>query len=184
MHPPPSSATAPTEELVPATKQKGISNYADLLSLARQFHLGDEASRDLFGKAAGLILKVKPILLRHATEPDGRFHKAWNSLSPIRHANIIRDIHKVAPWLQRFEEAWATKWIARRLINQRVHDHQRSKRKERELERETTRQLQEEEAAWVRDLEHEAANAVVEGKISYNYFYIAASTHNISRGRV
>jgi phage protein D len=49
-----------TEELVPAIKQKGISNYANLLSLAREFHL------DLFGKGKGLISKVTPILGRHA----------------------------------------------------------------------------------------------------------------------
>ena len=98
--PPPS-----TEELVPAIKQKGILNYADLLSLARDFDLGDETSRDLFGKGAGLILKVKPILSRHTVEPDGKFHKTWNALSPIRCANIVHDIHKVALWLLRFEEA-------------------------------------------------------------------------------
>jgi hypothetical protein len=51
---------------VPEEKRKGISNYADLLSLAREYKLGDNASRDLFHKGSGLIAKVKPILLRNA----------------------------------------------------------------------------------------------------------------------
>jgi len=42
----------------------------------------------------------------------------------------------VAPWLLRFEEVWATKWTAKKLINQRVHDRQRSKKRERELDME------------------------------------------------
>jgi hypothetical protein len=154
-----------TEELVPAIKQKGISNYADLLSLAREFHLGDEASRDLFGKGKGLILKVTPILGRHAVEPDGKIHKTWNALSPIRCANIVRDMHKVAPWFLRFEEAWATKWVARRLINQRVHDSNRSKKKERDADREAARQQQEEEAAAARERGLNES-MIVEGKIS------------------
>ena len=154
-----------TEELVPAIKQKGISNYADLLSLAREFHLGDEASRDLFGKGKGLILKVTPILGRHAVEPDGKIHKTWNALSPIRCANIVRDMHKVAPWFLRFEEAWATKWVARRLINQRVHDSNRSKKKERDADREAARQQQEEEAATARERGLNES-MIVEGKIS------------------
>ena len=136
-----------TEELVPAIEQKGISNYADLLSLACEFHLGDEASRDLFGKGKGLSLKMTPILGRHAVEPDGKIHKTWNALSPIRCANIVHDIHKVAPWLLRFEEAWVTQWAARRAINQRVHDSNRSKKKDRDADMEAARQQQEEEAA-------------------------------------
>ena len=107
---------------------------------------------------------MKPILSRHAVEPDGKFHKTWNALSPIRCANIVRDLHKVAPWLLRFEEAWATKWAARRLINQRVHDSHRSKKKERESNMEAARQQQEEEAAAARErgLVNES---IVEGKI-------------------
>src|SRR6267378_1818719 len=49
---------------VPEEKRKGISNYGDLLSLAREYKLGDDASRDLFHKGAKLISKIKPILLR------------------------------------------------------------------------------------------------------------------------
>ena len=155
-----------TEELIPAIRQKGISNYADLLSLAREFHLGDEASRDIFGKGKGLIMKVTPILVRHAVEPDGKIHKTWNQLSPIRCANIVRDMHKVAPWLLRFEEAWATKWAARRLINQRVHDSNRSKKKDRDADMEAARQQEEEEAAAARERALVNESMIVEGKIS------------------
>jgi hypothetical protein len=107
---------------VPEEKRKGISNYADLLSLARLYKLGDNASRDLFHKGSGLIAKVKPILQRNAVEPDGSFQRTWRRMDPIQLGHITKEVHKVVPWLQCFEASWATKWIIKRLINQRVHD--------------------------------------------------------------
>ena len=150
---------------VPEEKRKGISNYAHLLSLAREYKLGDNASRDLFHKGSGLIAKVKPILQRNAVEPDGSFQRTWHQIDPIQQACLTEEVHKVMPWLQCFEGSWATKWILKSLINQRVHDGKRAKRRrQREIE------MEEELAKWQnehdeREMVMESANAVAEGKI-------------------
>ncbi|KAN0079575.1 hypothetical protein V8E54_004789 [Elaphomyces granulatus] len=65
---------------VPEEKRKGISNYGDLLSLACEYKLGDDASR--------LISKVKPILLRNAVELDGSFQRTWHRMDPIKMGHI------------------------------------------------------------------------------------------------
>jgi hypothetical protein len=74
------SSTSQPLVKVPEEKRKGISNYGDLLSLAREYKLGDDASR--------LISKVKPILLRNAVEPDGSFQRTWHRMDPIKMGHI------------------------------------------------------------------------------------------------
>jgi hypothetical protein len=142
----PSSKRAQSSKIVPDKEQKNVQNYADLLAIARKHELDEEARRDLFSKGARLIRKVKPILLRHAVDSEGNFKKTWSSLSTTRCALIEQEVHKVAPWLLSFEETWATKWILKKLINQRVHDGNRAKKKEMEMEMELSWENEEERA--------------------------------------
>jgi hypothetical protein len=72
-----------------------------------------------------LILRVKPIIMKHAADEDGCFRKTWMAISTQRASYTSRMVNKSAPW-----EHWATDWVLKRLIDQRVHDEKRkAKRK-------------------------------------------------------
>jgi hypothetical protein len=141
------TSPAQSSKLVPEEEQTGVQNYADLLNIARKHELGEEARRDLFSKGARLIRKTKPILLRHAVEPDGCFKRTWNRQSTARRAVIEKEVHKVAPWLLSFEETWATRWFLKKLIDQRVHDGNRTKKKEKDMETELSWETEEQRTA-------------------------------------
>jgi hypothetical protein len=65
--------------------------------------------------------KGGPIKLHNVV--GGKFQK---NIPIMRRATIIQATHKAIPWLQRFEDDWATEWVMRSLIDQRVHDRNRS----------------------------------------------------------
>jgi hypothetical protein len=121
-------------QMVPATKKRSLTKFEDLLSIARDYNLGNEARRDLSAKGEGIIRKAKPALFRHATE-HGVFSKTWAELSNDRRARVTREMNKLAPWLLNFEETWATEWVAKRLVNQRVYDQRRPAVKRCQTER-------------------------------------------------
>jgi hypothetical protein len=75
------SASQPSQT-VPATKKRSLTKFDDLLSLARDYNLENEARRDLNAKGEGIIRKAKPALFRHATE-HGVFSKTWSEISNI-----------------------------------------------------------------------------------------------------
>jgi hypothetical protein len=124
---------------VPLSKKKNIAKFDNLLFLAREYDLGDEARLDLCARGERLIRKIKPIIVRHAADEDGAFRKTWKDLSTTRCGITAQSVHKVAPWLLNFEENWATDWILKRLIDQRVHDRNRAKARRKEEDRDRQR---------------------------------------------
>jgi hypothetical protein len=54
-------------------------------------------------------------------------------MDPIKMGHISKEVHRTVPWLLCFEENWATAWVIKRILNQRVHDRKRAKRREREM---------------------------------------------------
>jgi hypothetical protein len=85
---------------------------------------------DLAYKGESLIRKVKPIMLR-ATDESGNFDKTWKALSARRSAKMVKAVNKAVPWLKRFEDDWATEWLLKKLIDQRVHDRNRASAKQK-----------------------------------------------------
>jgi len=109
---------------------KRVNNFKDLFELANEFNVGVNAKADLANRGERLILRVKPIIMKHAADEDGCFRMTWKAISTQRSSYIGRLVNKSTPWLLCFEEHWATDWVLKRLIDQRVHDEKRkAKRK-------------------------------------------------------
>jgi hypothetical protein len=156
-----SSSTAPPNTgQVPLGKKKNIANFSNLLLLAREYELGNEACIDLRTKGERLIRKLKPIIVRHAADEDGAFRKTWKDLSTTRRGLIAQSVHKVAQWLLNFEEDWATDWILKRLIDQRVHDRNRAKAKKKE---------ESDQQRWAELANSGFDDITTEGNISYRH---------------
>jgi hypothetical protein len=124
------SSPPPRKSLVPASKAKEVANFAALSNIAREYRLGHEALSDLAYKGENLIRKVKPFILR-ATDESGYFYKTWKALSARRSAKMVKSVNKAVPWLKRFEDDWATEWLLKKLIDQRVHDRNRASAKKK-----------------------------------------------------
>jgi hypothetical protein len=125
-----SSSFSSSQSIVPLAVIKRVYNFKDLFDVANEFNVGDDAKADLASRGERLTRRVKPIIMKHAADEDGCFRQTWKSISTQRSAHICRLVNKTAPWLQCFEEHWATDWVLKRMIDQRVHDHNRkSKRK-------------------------------------------------------
>jgi hypothetical protein len=118
-------------EIVPERRRQRIKNFSDFLELAREFKLGREAQQKLSENGKLLVQEIKPFLTRYAIDLEGRFTKTWKRLPVLTRSKLVKKIIQLEPWLCRFEDSWVAEWILKKLIDQRVHDCNRVKAKEK-----------------------------------------------------
>lgn len=117
--------------VVPADREEGTLNYGHLLEIAKEFRLGQEAYTSLANKGSELRSRVRPIIVRYATNNKGEFVVRWQDMTSIRREGLVALVHEVAPWLAHFEEGWASDWVLSRMISQRFYDRNRPENKDK-----------------------------------------------------
>jgi hypothetical protein len=112
---------------IPISRSTGIVTFNQLFALSEEFKIEAKVSR-LFANSGSRIIKLaKPIITKHATDSSGRFTKNWRMLSSTQRATLVRFVSDAEPRLEGvFEGEWATDWVLKKLIDQRVSDAKRS----------------------------------------------------------
>jgi hypothetical protein len=120
--------------VIPVERRKGVNNFDQLLRLAQEYNLGNKAYT-LFGeKGRGIVQIVKPILRKNATDEFGVFTSNWKGMTAIQQAALGKEVHEREPWMLRhFEGGWATDWVLKKMIDQRVFDRTRRQKQQGRL---------------------------------------------------
>jgi len=67
-----------------------------------------------------------PNITKYATDSSGDFSTNWKLMSSTQRASLVRYVHEKEPRLEGvFEGEWATDWVLKKLIDQRVADAKR-----------------------------------------------------------
>ena len=64
-------------------RKGGITNFDHLHGLALEYNLGAKVSSMLVEKGHGLIEKIKPIIVKKATDENGDFLRNWKDMTSI-----------------------------------------------------------------------------------------------------
>lgn len=91
---------------------------------------GYDVYQNLENKGKSLTRKIKPLLARYATDSRGNFYRIWKEMPSGQRAELVQMTQESENWLLRFEDGWATEWILKKMIDQRVYDHRRTKGRE------------------------------------------------------
>ena len=123
VQPPGGSEEGRRGETTPHQSRK-VLDLPRLRPLAEEFKLGRKVCNLFADNGRKIINHVKPIITKHAT--DGVFRNSWKNLTSTQQAALVGLVHDVEPRLvEYFEGSWATDWVLKKLIDQRVADVKR-----------------------------------------------------------
>jgi hypothetical protein len=93
-------------------------------------------SRLLLHNGHDLVMAVKGMLGKIATDSSGIFSANWRMLSSMQRAALVNTIHKMVPQLEGISEGeWVTDWFLKKYIDQRVADTKRPEKGEKKTKR-------------------------------------------------
>ena len=119
-----------SSRIIPVERKRGITNFDQLHGLALEYNLGAKVSSMLVEKGQGLIEKIKPIIVKKATDENGDFLRNWKDMTSLEKAALVEAVQAREPWLQRhFQAGWGADWVLKKLIDQRVADKKRKSSK-------------------------------------------------------
>jgi len=111
---------------VPINRSTGIVTFNQLFALSEEFKLEAKVCKLFADSGRRVIRLVKPIIAKHATDSSGKFTMTWKMLSSTQRATLVRFVSDAEPRLEGlFEGEWATDWVLKKLIDQRVSDAKR-----------------------------------------------------------
>jgi hypothetical protein len=92
--------------IIPVERKRGITNFDQLLGLALEYNLGAKVYSMLGEKGHGLVEKVKPIIVKKATDENGDFLRNWKDMTSIEKAALVEAVHTSEPWLENLPPPW------------------------------------------------------------------------------
>ena len=120
--------------VIPVERQLGITNFDQMLGIVQECHLGAKISNKFANKGQLLRERVKPLILKVATDENGVFVRTWKGMTTLWRAELVNPVHRMEPWLERhFEGGWGADWTLKKLIDQRVSDRKRKRSKKSKL---------------------------------------------------
>jgi hypothetical protein len=120
---------------IPLDRSKGLVTFGQLHTLAKEFKVDRKVCRLFSDNGRDIIKVVKPIITKYATDSSGNFSTNWKLMSSTQRASLVRYVHEKEPRLEGvFEGEWATDWVLKKLIDQRVADAKRVSAHKRKIQ--------------------------------------------------
>jgi hypothetical protein len=114
--------TGRTFYIVPKSEEATISKRDDMNTIIRRYSI-KACKESLFKKQLRTLV---PSFFRHT---NGIPPYRWRDLSDVTKGKMVRELTKMSPWLENFEEDWAASWYLQNKINDMKGESQRDKEK-------------------------------------------------------